>query len=314
MALFRGRTKMDLLRIRSVEDTAIGAAIGKHSAVDRGYYVDPYIGYFVPVPEGKLSHQNLGSHFRRLVIQTAAVHFHDLHGNASQVVVLGCGFDTLFWRLRSSGIEFSQWIDLDKPDVVSRKRSSIESNVIFAPLLNYSLLAADLESFESDHVPRDMPTLFIDEFSLTYVNERSCEAIARQISSCEFVSYAMTGMRDSFGDMVIRTFDDLGAPLKSWTRTETPEVAVETLRRAGFERVVAVSGDEGVRRLLSNEEKEQIARLDFFDNPTGLAMILGHYITIYAGSEAFVSVLSRTLSGDDAPSFDSWDRRVMPKT
>jgi hypothetical protein len=118
----------------------------------------------------------------------------------------------------------------------------------------------------------------------------------------------MTGMRDDFGELVVRTFADLGAPLKSWARTETPEVAVETLRRAGFEEVVAVSGDEGVRRLLSNEEKERIARLDFFDNPRELAMILSHYIIISAGSEAFVSVLLRRLSSDDAPSFDSWDR------
>jgi O-methyltransferase involved in polyketide biosynthesis len=290
---------MDWLRCRSVEDTALGAAIGKYSAAARGYYDDPYIECFVSDPERKLPHQNLGSYLRMRMMIRGITHFHSLYGAASQVVVLGCGYDTSFWLNRRNGLHFQMWFDLDKPDVVNRKHSIISGNELFEPLNDYVLKSIDLDrtgnlnEFLIEIGFQPLPALFIDEFSLIYLSEDAFDSILKcvsQIPNSEFVSYGMTMKDDEFGKRVQEGFAELGIPLRSYSRMGTPAVAIQTMADCGFRTASVISSDDAVRKLLPSEDKARIARLEYFDTPGELQQVLQHYLTVYAGSPEFTTV------------------------
>jgi O-methyltransferase involved in polyketide biosynthesis len=290
---------MDWLRCRSVEDTALGAAIGKHSAILQGYYDDPYIESFILHPSRKFPHQNLGSYLRMRMIKQGIAHFHSLYGPSSQVVVLGCGYDTMFWLTRRDGLHFQMWFDLDKPEVIRRKRLIISDNEFFAPLTNYVLDGIDFDCIENFHEIlveigfQSLPTLFVDEFSLIYVAERSFDSILGSISkipNSEFVSFGMTMKDSEFGKSVDEGFAELGIPLKSYSRTGTPAVAIESMTNYGFRAVSVIPNDIAVNELLSNEDKERIARLECGNWTCEAEEILQHYLTVYAGSPAFISI------------------------
>lgn len=120
--------------------------IQKLSAVSKGYYEDNYIQYFIPDPRRQLPPMNMGYHLRAMAIYLSAKKFYSMFGPNSQVVQLGCGYDTLFFRLRDEKIIFSKWIDLDLNHIVQRK-SRVISAGHFQPLTNYALVEADLENF-----------------------------------------------------------------------------------------------------------------------------------------------------------------------
>lgn len=41
---------------------------------------------------------------------------------------MGCGFDTLYWRLRDAGHMITNFVEMDFPTVTSRKCSVIKRN------------------------------------------------------------------------------------------------------------------------------------------------------------------------------------------
>lgn len=49
-------------------------------------------------------------------------------GDKCQIINLGCGFDTLYWRLRDQGHMITNFIELDFPTVTSRKCYYIKRN------------------------------------------------------------------------------------------------------------------------------------------------------------------------------------------
>lgn len=44
-----------------------------------------------------------------------------MSGEKSQIINLGCGFDTLYWKLRDAGNSPQNLIELDFPSVTARK-------------------------------------------------------------------------------------------------------------------------------------------------------------------------------------------------
>jgi [phosphatase 2A protein]-leucine-carboxy methyltransferase len=136
----------------------------------------------------------------------------------------------------------------------------------------------------------DLPTLFVDEFSLVYLSDSAVDSLLRAISGrpqCEFVGYAMVRADDDFGKLIFPVFQSLGAPLKGGKRYDTPDEAIEKFSQAGFTFARAVSSEQAILRFLSREDKIRIAGLECFDE--NHVEILSHYLTIVAGSSRFVS-------------------------
>ena len=284
----------------SVEDTALDAANAKLSAVSRGYYQDPYIEYFVPSSKKQLPPMNLGYHVRCLAIYKAVTKFHQIHGENMQVVILGAGYDTLFWRLRDEKITFKAWYDLDMPHVVNKKSKILECST-FQPLDNYYLKVCDLskpEEFKKvlkDNGFQDIPTIFVDECTLIYVDPVAVDEIikfAAQMKSSAFISYGMIRPDDSFGKMMIHNFETFGAPLKGIRMYPSVEAHKKRYEDAGYKYVKSMDLVKTMHSVISRQDYMKIMRLEMQDDPEELEFVLMHYVLALAGTdEDYVSII-----------------------
>ncbi|EAX93635.1 Leucine carboxyl methyltransferase family protein [Trichomonas vaginalis G3] len=284
----------------SVEDTAMDAANAKLSAVQRGYYKDRFIACFVTHEQKQLPPMNLGYYVRTQAIYVAVKKFYELHGKDMQVVVLGCGYDTLFWRLRDEHITVKNWFDLDMPHIVNKKSSVLKSEA-FHPLDNYYLFVADLSKPEevkkelTAHGFEDLPTIFIDECTLIYVDPNAVDEIlkfAASLKSNAFISYGMVKPDDAFGKMMIKNFDSFNAPLKGIRAYPTVQSHKDRCTNAGFKFAKSIDLNQTMRAVIPRDQFMKIMRLEMQDDPDELSFMLMHYVLAVAGSEnEFVSII-----------------------
>lgn len=152
-----------------IMSTNSDASTCKRSAVASGYYPDPFIEHFSRGHqlERKPPEINRGYYARVAAVEHLLLKFLKVvtnHGAKCQVVNLGCGFDTLFWRLKSLHLDVSQsverFVDLDLFGITSRKVIAIRrkhqllsvlgDDIQFSPSELHSnvyhLVAADLRS------------------------------------------------------------------------------------------------------------------------------------------------------------------------
>jgi [phosphatase 2A protein]-leucine-carboxy methyltransferase len=287
--------------LKSVEDTALDAANAKLSAISRGYFIDPYIEYFVPMEVRQIPPMNLGYFVRTLAMSEAVSRFQKVHGESIQVVCLGGGYDTLFWRLRDKNVKVGHWFDIDLPHVVSRK-SLVFDNEIFQPLDNYSLLECDMAQpnllenvLKSNGFVVDVPTVFLDECTLIYVEPNSVDLIikfAGSLKASGFISYAMVKPDDPFGQLMVENFNNFGAPLKGIVPYPTVQSHRERFLNGGYKKVKAVDMDVAMNKLLTREEYIRVHRLEIHDDPEELSFMLSHYVLAIASTDdEFIAIL-----------------------
>ena len=283
----------------TVEGTASDVIGFKMSAITRGYYEDKYLPLFSSdiLYGTHLSHQNFGSYIRTVTFEKIVEKFHSLYGDESQVVELGCGYDTLFWRLRDKGISFKKWTEIDKKIVVEKKAKILEDNEEFKPLDRYALKELDLELEDAcdvieKEIESDVPCLFIDEFSLIYVDRSSVKKIFETIgkhSKWCIASYSMTNLDDDYGEIIIEGFEEMGIPLKSVSLTPSVSETIKMLKECNFEAADASDAITYAKRSMSKEERMRVSRLDYYENPGELDFILKHYLFFAAGAKEFVT-------------------------
>lgn len=285
-----------------VEDTAIDAADGKWSSSSLGYYSDQYIGEFLEIKYSKPPHQNLGSYLRATFIYEATKHFFHINGHNSQVFVLGCGYDTLFWRLRDEDIHFNRWIEFDKLKVIQHKKEIIECNEKFSPRTGYEIHDCDFDDFSNFlnvysliECKDDIPSLYIDEFTLIYVNPNSYSSIlkfiAQQKKSC-YISYGMTSFNDQFGEMAIQSFNEIGIPLKSHSHMLSMKILIDNVLESGFSSAYGITAYDHLKLYLEHNEQNRIKRVETFENFNDVLEGLKHYYSLLAGSKEFASLLT----------------------
>ncbi|KAA8493165.1 tRNA wybutosine-synthesizing protein 4 [Porphyridium purpureum] len=136
---------------RGVVATNDDAVVGKWSAAQAGYYADPFLRHFLPpgdvagLPKrGPL--MNRGTYVRTFLVEAAVKRFLAAvtavaaasaaeSACCAQVVSLGAGFDTLYFRLVQAGVidvhahaTRIKYVELDLPEVAKKKSALIESS------------------------------------------------------------------------------------------------------------------------------------------------------------------------------------------
>lgn len=101
--------------------TNIDATSSKRDAVTKGYWHDPYIQYFVKATERKTPEISRGYYARVQGVKMLLDKFLKVCGPECQIVNLGAGFDTLFWRLMDDKAQFKSLVEVDLPAVTTRK-------------------------------------------------------------------------------------------------------------------------------------------------------------------------------------------------
>lgn len=91
-----------------------------------GYLNDPFIKYFYPKsPQRKPPLINRGYFARVYTFQKLISNFCEIHDRV-QIVSLGAGYDTTFWKLQKSSTSM-KYIEIDFKNIVQKKSFIIQS-------------------------------------------------------------------------------------------------------------------------------------------------------------------------------------------
>ncbi|CEG50489.1 leucine carboxyl methyltransferase 2-like [Plasmopara halstedii] len=190
----------------NVTETAFDAIKCKASAVTLGYYNDSFLRFFVEKPTRRIPLIHRGYYLRHVAIARCVELFFSQYKMSTRIniVSLGAGFDTLFFRLLAQR-QFTGSISFTEVDcnaIVDAKKvllndkqvraqlfqkyandltvaESMEDNVAWqchVSCATYSLIACDLgdiqrlnSSFKTAGVDRNLPTLILAECVLSYL-------------------------------------------------------------------------------------------------------------------------------------------------
>jgi len=205
----------------SIRLTDADAAIARLSAVQKGYVHDPYIKYFVPrahLQQPRPPLINIGTFVRGTAIDVLVDQWLAMAvrtGGRCQIVSLGAGSDTRFWRVATGTKKdaLATYVELDFPEVTNKKAMAIRKSKELSAVLGsssdilvahggaalhapkYHLLPVDLRhppssTFGSLLAPSgntgagpilspSLPTLLLFECVLVYMDPSSSDAILR---------------------------------------------------------------------------------------------------------------------------------------
>jgi hypothetical protein len=313
---------------QSVQETNDDATISKWSAVRAGYYHDPFVRYFCSPGSPKRSPLiNRGYYLRIQALRSLILRFAATFGSqGAQVVSLGAGFDTMYWWLRSNGVSFAQYVEIDFPDVIRRKvrtikrhpvfeeaflpedRPSIESCVDEIHTAHYHLMPCDLRSRESlrsilPYVDSRQPVLFISECVLIYLeNEQVCDVMrfaSQTFDRCLFFIYEQILPYDPFGQMMVKNLIDRGCPLLSIHECPDKKAQLQRYTNVGFPHGMCLDMNEYERQSLSLPDRQQLAKVELLDELEEYEILMAHYcVAVGASSAQLLEVAS-----------NAWDAR-----
>ncbi|KDQ52823.1 hypothetical protein JAAARDRAFT_137977 [Jaapia argillacea MUCL 33604] len=202
----------------SIRQTDVDAAGARLSAVQRNYIRDPFIRFLVPrahlqSPRPPLI--NIGTYVRSAAIDELVTQWLTLsekEGTKCQIVSLGAGSDTRFWRIETGPHResLSAYFELDFPEVTTKKAMAIRKSKELSAVLGdrdavhlehggmalhaprYHLLPVDLRLpptqalaplFSGSSSPPilspTLPTLLLSECVFVYMSPTSSQALLR---------------------------------------------------------------------------------------------------------------------------------------
>lgn len=317
---------------------SVETACAKWNCAERGYLSDPYVSHFLSSGDC-FQHRhrsdpsiNRGYYARIRAIDAIVEEYVELCGaDGAQVVVLGAGFDTGFWRRRQDSVKY---YELDTPKVVAAKASAIEKSDVLRGKLGvvdridseagtvessrYYLNACDLRDVErlertlrAADLDFEKPTLFVAECVLAYLDPEASTAVlkwtAKNFSRALVVDYDMMAPEDAFGKIMAANFARKGWPLLSASTFKTLEDHQKRISDQ-FEVAHAANMDTVCSRfvLADSEERSRVSRVQIFDDPDEFKLMMEHYCLVLAGNgpEASTVVHSFTtaLATEPAPS------------
>ncbi|KAH7928678.1 leucine carboxyl methyltransferase [Leucogyrophana mollusca] len=195
----------------AIRQTDSDAALARISAVRKGHLQDPFIPHIVP--RARQAHSsppliNIGTYVRSEAIDRLVEQWLDLSKQdekVCQIVSLGAGSDTRFWRIATGPRKDSlgSYIEIDFPDVTTKKAMAIRKSKVLSDVLGppesvhlshggtalhapkYHLLPVDLRlppaevlaSCLHDILSSSLPTLLLFECVLVYMTPSASAAL-----------------------------------------------------------------------------------------------------------------------------------------
>jgi len=303
-----------------VAATADDAILSKLSCVRLKYYADPFLeeifskkknvrrspiinrGYFVRVAS-----------FDRMITDFLALKL-CAQNAPKQIISLGAGIDTSFWRLHASNRDlFSQrlrkFVEIDFQETCSRKLMLLthhsdlfldESLLGSKPKVDakrgtlhsdrYALIPGDLTKWTdiieqlaaSDVIRFDVPTLFISECCLIYISWQRSEAILQSAAKSfthgvAFGIYEQILPNDAFGRQMIKNLAERDLQLMSFHKYPDLKAQQDRFLGNGFHVAVAWDLNRIYRDYLERKDTKRIERLEMFDEFEEWHIFMAHY-------------------------------------
>ncbi|XP_061765010.1 leucine carboxyl methyltransferase 1 [Nerophis ophidion] len=296
----------------AVRATCDDATTCKRFAISKGYWTDPYIQYFVrSVGERKAPEINRGYYSRVKGVNHLLDAFIRKTKCDCQVINLGAGLDTTFWRLKDENILPRKFFEVDFPTVVARKihyiktkpplsKPVIETHSTDSLLLDahsldsdrYCIIGADLrdiatlyEKLKKFQLNPELPTLLLSECVLVYMTPAQSSSLvhwaAETFHTAMFINYEQVNMNDRFGQVMIENLQRRQCTLAGVEVCRSLDSQKERFLQSGWDHADALDMVT-VYSMLPQDEVERIERLEFLDEKELLHQLLQHYSICWA--------------------------------
>ncbi|OQS03999.1 leucine carboxyl methyltransferase [Thraustotheca clavata] len=312
----------------SVQATASDAASCKLSASRLGYWIDPFASMFSSFHR-KMPLINRGYYARVRSIELLLHRFLGTNSNAKQVIVLGAGQDTMFFRLKTMHPELLKdtlYVEMDFPMITKSKVrlcrrhkavaeciGEVETNEIEMKAQGYALAAADLRELSTVQekltwagIDPTIPTLVLSECVLCYMEPEYSQPLIDWFGSaftdCAIIVYEQIRPHDAFGQTMVENISLRGCDLKSIHAYPEPEDQHKRFAASGFGHVECWDMNRVYYEYLPLDERRQKEHLELFDELEEYHMLQGHYCLVVAVKNAtslYMSALELYQSKDD---------------
>ncbi|KAH7103760.1 leucine carboxyl methyltransferase [Auriculariales sp. MPI-PUGE-AT-0066] len=293
----------------AIRATDTDAAHARLSAINKGYLSDPFTALLVPrarfaPPRPPLI--NHGTHVRARGIDALVHAWLDIGGAdiKKQIVSVGAGSDSRFWRIASSarGDALKAYVELDLPENVLSKCMTIRKSKELSAVVGadavlthggqalssarYHLRPVDLRNESAldavvDLLDPTIPTLFIAECVLAYMDRGASDRLLRKIADhfdCSAaVVYEMFGLDDAFGRVMRENLQARNVTLPGVDAYPTLTAQAERFTVNGFTASSSLTLRTIRSHYISSEERERIAKLEMLDEIEELDLVLQHY-------------------------------------
>ncbi len=293
----------------SVPQTSVEAQAAKKSAVQRGYWADDFIQYFVEGDFQESFFPDLRRDYwiRIYSIRSIQKQFLAKVGDGSdlpkrQIINFGCGLDTAAFNFIKDKSKFADfaYFELDLEEVAELKAELISKSPAIQQLISnrvvspgaaslvdsdaYKLATCDLTDLDSlDETLRGLgvdfskPTLVITEFVLPYIGSQHVNALVhylgRKFKNIAMVDNSVTHYDDEFGKDFRKLFQDNHIPIKAAEFFMTPQVIKENYQQNGFSLDLREFA-EVYQKCIDQRERKRIETLEVFEDRTD---VMKHY-------------------------------------
>uniref|UniRef100_A0A287AK95 Leucine carboxyl methyltransferase 1 n=1 Tax=Sus scrofa TaxID=9823 RepID=A0A287AK95_PIG len=210
------------------------ATLCKRFAVSIGYWQDPCIPHLVRLSKARKAPEINRGYFGHVHSVSQLIKaFLRKTGCNCQILNLGAGMDTTFWRLKDEDLLPSKYFEIDFPMIVMRNLHSIKLKPLLSkPILDlhsedtlqmdghtldstrYAIIGADLrdipeleEKLKKCNMNTQLPTLLVAECVLVYMTpEQSANLLkwaANSFETAMLINYKQVNMDDRFGQIMI---------------------------------------------------------------------------------------------------------------
>ncbi|KAM9411731.1 leucine carboxyl methyltransferase 1 isoform 1-T1 [Salvelinus alpinus] len=307
----------------AVRSTCDDATTCKRYATSKGYWTDPYVQYFVrSVGERKAPEINRGYYARVQGMNYLLDAFLRKTKCDCQIVNLGAGLDTTFWRLKDENLMPRKYFEVDFPMIAARKIHNIKTKPpLSKPLIEthstdsllldghsldsdrYCIIGADLrdipgldDKLKKFHLNPELPTLFLSECVLVYMTPDQSSKLVNWASvtfhTAMFVNYEQVNMLDRFGQVMIENLQRRQCNLAGVEVCQSLESQKERFLKTGWENADALDMMT-VYSVIPQDDVARIERLEFLDEKELLQQLLQHYSICWATKDKLKLGLSQ---------------------
>ncbi|XP_058013486.1 leucine carboxyl methyltransferase 1 isoform X2 [Ahaetulla prasina] len=296
----------------AVRSTCDVASHCKRYAVSVGYWKDPYIEHFVSHPkERKAPEISRGYYARVQGVGRLLKAFLEKTKCNCQIINLGAGMDTLFWKLKDENLLPLKYFEVDFPSIVSRKIHYIKSKPpLSKPIMEshsgetvlidahsldtsrYAIVGGDLrdlpkleEQLKKCHMDPDLPTLLMTECVLIYMTTEHSGGLIKWVTttfrSAMFINYEQVNMLDRFGQIMIENLQSKQCELVGADACRSLETQKERFLQHGWETVNGLDMLK-VYQSLPSDEIKRVEALEFLDEKEPFEQLMQHYCLCWA--------------------------------
>ncbi|CAI4224059.1 unnamed protein product [Auanema sp. JU1783] len=308
----------------SVQCTNDDATQCKYAAIQLKYWEDPFLERFLSAASDKKIRRDpeisIGYWARVAAVTKLVTDFIKSTDGKCQIISLGCGFDTLYWRLKKDELKFVRYVEVDFSSVTAKKIRHImkpgsdvlrgfftetpreehhsdlhggDYQLIGADLRQWSELKGKLDKTQLDH---SIPTLVLAECVLVYMPLTQSETLIRNLaetfSTVVFVNYEQFRTSDKFGHVMEKNLEQRGIQLLGLDACASVDTQKERFLKNGWSNAVVLDMQTVYKTILSSQVRS-IESIESLDEMELLWQLLSHYCIVHAVADKTSTFLKK---------------------